>query len=308
MQERLRTDPEAVAMIEDYRNRFSSAPIGVWIDCIDDFVGIGFGGVSGKFSHTEVHQDGTGSSADEDETIKFEWRRVRERVIEVRCIDRIPAPDNWTAEEIAEDRQWQQVEYDFVVPELVNVPTITDVYRTDDANFPIGTALYRCQFLECFNYRFGGLLRFGGVTPKNPVAAVSKEPGWSMTRMITVLTILIATCGWVFLASEYAKRVEGWEPVGKQIIRGRISLLIASVVGAASMVIKGIMEIPNAVAVVQFSLANRIETVNALAVILILIIAGGFGAKALEKRLESPYKKPQSVAADSRAADAGGDS
>ena len=137
---------------------------------------------------------------------------------------------------------------------------------------------------------------------------MSKERGWSMTRMITVLTILIAMCGWVFLASEYAKSVEGWEPVGKEIIHDRISLLIASVIAAASMVIKGIMEIPNAVAVVQFSLANRIETVNTLAVILVLIISAGFGLKALEKRLESPYKRPQSVAADSGAVDAGGES
>ena len=170
MEERLRTDSAALAMIEDYRKRFSSALIGVWVDCIDQFIGIGFGGVSGKFSRTEVREDGTGCSADEEELVKFEWRRVRERVIEVRCVGRDPAPVGWTDEEIAEDREWQQVEYDFVVPELVNSPTITDVSRTDDANFPVGTAIYRYQFLECFTYRFGGLLRFEEVTQGNLVA------------------------------------------------------------------------------------------------------------------------------------------
>src|SRR5690242_193989 len=90
MQIKLRTDFEALAMIEDYRKRFSSAPIGIWDDCIDEFIGMGFGGVSGKFSQSQIRQDGTGTSEDEDETIKFEWRPVRERVIEVRCIERIP--------------------------------------------------------------------------------------------------------------------------------------------------------------------------------------------------------------------------
>lgn len=175
LHKRLRTDPDAEAMIADYRARFSAAPIGVWVDCIDEFMGIGFAGVSGKYCWTEIREDGTGTTADEAETIKFEWRPIRERVIEVRCIERIPAPEGWTEEEIAEDRQWEQVEYDFVVPELVHQPTITDVYRPREGDVPVGADRYSYQFLECLAYRFSGLLRLSEHAPGND-AAVADHP------------------------------------------------------------------------------------------------------------------------------------
>jgi hypothetical protein len=154
----IRTDARALAMVGEYRRRFSSAPIGTWVDCIDNFIGMGFSGVSGKFSDCIFFEDGTGTTADEDERILFEWRAVADRVIELRCIERIPGPEGWTEQEYEEDRQWHRVEYDFVVPTEVNVPTIVDAEQLTKYQDRGACDL---QFLECFAFRFSGALRLG---------------------------------------------------------------------------------------------------------------------------------------------------
>ncbi|MDB5343043.1 MAG: hypothetical protein JWP89_1420 [Schlesneria sp.] len=154
----IRTDATALAMVGEYRRRFSSAPIGTWVDCIDNFIGMGFSGVSGKFSDSVFFEDGTGTTADADERILFEWRAVGDRVIELRCIEHIPALEGWTEQEYEEDRQWHRVEYDFVVPTEVNVPTIVDAEQLTKYQHRGARNL---QFLECITYRFGGPLRLG---------------------------------------------------------------------------------------------------------------------------------------------------
>lgn len=154
----IRIDAEAMAMIADHRQRFSSAPLGVWGDCIDEWMGFGFGGVSGKFSATTFTADGKGLWEGEYESIRFEWRTIGERVIEVRCMEHIPAPEGWTDEEMAEDQQWHRVAYDFVVPKLVGRPTIFDVDERDVTQILDGTIdpFFHLGFLTCFGVRFGG--------------------------------------------------------------------------------------------------------------------------------------------------------
>jgi hypothetical protein len=178
----IRTDARALAMIEEYRGRFSSAPIGTWVDCIDNFMGMGFSGVSGKFAQATFLEDGTGSTADEDERLLFEWKRVGDRIIDVRCIEHIPALEGWTEEELEEDRQWHRVEYDFVVPAAVNVPTIVDASQLVMQDCGLGAM--GLQFLQCLTYRFSGALRLQehsqGQLPRLLFVAVSptKKAWW----------------------------------------------------------------------------------------------------------------------------------
>jgi hypothetical protein len=156
----IKTDPQALALIDEYRRRFSSAPIGMWVDCYDEFMGSGFGGVSGKFGETVFLADGTGRSADEYETTAFEWRPVSHRVIEVRCVERIPGANGGAVEKCGEHQPWQRVEYDFVVPRFVNVPTIFDATAGNAIRIAYGTInpFVDLTFLACLD-RVSGTLR-----------------------------------------------------------------------------------------------------------------------------------------------------
>lgn len=134
--------------IDEYRRKFCSAPIGTWTDCIDEQIGLGFSGVSGKFSETIFTDDGKGRWRCEDEEVVFDWQPVGERTIRVRCLEHIPPLEGWTDEELEEDRQWHHVEYDFMLPQYTRQPVIYDVEPKSITDNP--------KFLGCFGYRFGG--------------------------------------------------------------------------------------------------------------------------------------------------------
>ena len=158
--EGIMTDPQALAMIEEFRVRFSSAPIGVWDDCVDSYFGMGFAGVTGHSSRATFTQDGKGQCIGENETVHFIWQSVSDRVIDVRCVERIPPLENWTSEEIEEDQQWHRVEYDFVVPQYVNVPVIFDVEDRNRAKILDGTVKpSEFWFLQCFSCLWVGPLK-----------------------------------------------------------------------------------------------------------------------------------------------------
>lgn len=144
--------------IEAYRERFAHGPIGLWVDTIDDDMGMGFAGVSGKSSETLFRDDGTGRFVSEDEVIHFAWRCLGDRVIEVQCLEHIPPLEGYTEEELAEDRQWHRVEYDFMVPRYLKRPVIFDVGRETQTRVLDGTInpTLELEFLECFGGRFGG--------------------------------------------------------------------------------------------------------------------------------------------------------
>jgi hypothetical protein len=156
----IKTDPESLSLVDEYRRRFSSAPIGVWLDCYDELMGTGFGGVSGKFEETTFFPDGTGRANGEYEAITFQWRPVGDRVIEVRCVECVAAANGGTVEKCAEDQHWQRVEYDFIVPRFVNVPTIFDVTAGAANRIADGSIdpFKDLNSLGCLN-RAGGTLR-----------------------------------------------------------------------------------------------------------------------------------------------------
>lgn len=159
----IRTDPAAIALIDEYRRRFSSGPVGVWVDCYDEFMGTGFRSFSGKKSEITFGADGTGRSLDEEETIVFEWRAVGDRVIEVRCVERIPAPQGWSDEEFTEDREWRRLEYDFLVLKEVDAPSIFEVGNENARQIAAGSidAFSGLDFLTCLS-RFGAVHRLRG--------------------------------------------------------------------------------------------------------------------------------------------------
>ncbi len=144
--------------IEAYRERFFHGPVGLWVDTIDDDMGTGFAGVSGKSSETLFRDDGTGRFVSEYEEIRFAWRSIGDRVIEVQCLEHIPPLEGYTDEELAEDRQWHRVEYDFMVPRYLKRPGIFDVGRETQTRVLDGTInpTLELDFLECFGGRFGG--------------------------------------------------------------------------------------------------------------------------------------------------------
>lgn len=171
--EGIRMDPQAASMIEEYRARYSTAPIGIWIDCVDEYYGCGFGGLTGNCSKAIFKEDGTGQCSGKYETILFQWRTVGERVIEVRCFEHIPPLEGYTEDEIAEDQQWYRVEYDFVVPQYVNEPAIFDVTSHKSASILDGSIKPAAElsFLECFCCLGNGpLQRSRELLPQTPIA------------------------------------------------------------------------------------------------------------------------------------------
>ena len=144
--------------IEAYRERFAHGPVGLWVATIDDYMGMGFAGVSGKSSETLFRDDGTGRFVSEYEEIHFAWRCLGDRVIEVQCLEHIPPVEVYTDEELAEDRQWHRVEYDFMIPSYLKCPVIFDVAHDTSARILEGTInpFLHLDFLECFGGRFGG--------------------------------------------------------------------------------------------------------------------------------------------------------
>lgn len=157
----IRTDLRARAMIDEYRARYSLAPIGVWDDCVDKYFGIGFAGCTGHSSKAIFANDGSGQCIGEDETVHFVWKSVGDRVVEVRCVERIPPLENCTAEELEEDSQWHRVEYDFIVPTYLSTPVIYDVQDHNRAAILDGTAdPSQLGFLQCFCCLWNGPLKF----------------------------------------------------------------------------------------------------------------------------------------------------
>lgn len=144
--------------VEAYRQRFANGPVGLWVDTIDDYMGMGFAGISGKSSETLFRDDGSGRFVSEYEEIRFAWRNIGDRVIEVQCLEHIPPLEGYTEEELAEDRQWHCVEYDFMIPSYLKCPVIFDLNEATQSRVLDGTIdpFLQLDFLECFGGRFGG--------------------------------------------------------------------------------------------------------------------------------------------------------
>ena len=157
----IRTDPKAQAMLAEYRARFSASPVGVWVDSVDDYFGIGFGGCTGNTSRAVFTNDGNGQCSGRDETVIFVWKSVSDRVIDVRCVERIPPSEGYTYEELEEERQWNRIAYDFVVPKYANVPVIYEATDLTNRSLLDGTVEpFQLSFLNCFCCLGFGPLKF----------------------------------------------------------------------------------------------------------------------------------------------------
>lgn len=154
MRKVIRTDAAALQIIEEFRRQFSNGPIRHWTDCIDAYMGDGFSGLTGHFAETIFTGDGRGRWVNEDETILFEWRSAGVRTLEIRCLEHIPPLEDCTEEELAEDKMWHCIEFDFVVPRYVGQPVIFDfdpavAHMIQDGTLePYGNI----GFLQCFGY------------------------------------------------------------------------------------------------------------------------------------------------------------
>jgi hypothetical protein len=126
-----------------------------------------------------------------------------------------------------------------------------------------------------------------------------KKRGWSITAVVAVCMCLIAVFGWIVLAAEYAKEVEGVKfrgyvtpgPTG----RGQAGTALAEAVcGLIDASLNGVREIANAPSVILFSLTRR--TWATVGFVVIECLAAVFGAllKRLEKTLAEPPKVKRS--------------
>lgn len=119
---------------------------------------------------------------------------------------------------------------------------------------------------------------------------MSDDKGLSIKAVVGLLVAVVLMISWSFLAAEYAKEVQAWEPAGQGLIRGRASFLWASIVAMCSMFYNGLQQIPNVIEVTRFSLLDRFWAVVATLVVIGLLIAGGIGVARLERSLDAPKK------------------
>ncbi len=126
-----------------------------------------------------------------------------------------------------------------------------------------------------------------------------KKRGWSVTFVVGVSMCVIAVFGWIVLAAEYAKEVEGVKfrgyvtpgPTG----RGQAGTALAEAVcGLIDTSLNGVREIANAPSVILFNLTRRTWVTIAFVVIECLAAASGIYLKRLEKTLEETPKVKRS--------------
>lgn len=127
-----------------------------------------------------------------------------------------------------------------------------------------------------------------------------QKRGWSITAVVAVCMCLIAVFGWIMLAAEYAKEVEGVKfrgyvtPGGTTRGQAMGSTLVEAVCGLIDASLNGVREIANAPSVILFSLTRRTLTTIAFVVIECLAAVSGVLLKRLEKTLEEPPKVKRS--------------
>ena len=98
--------------VESMRRRFSRSLIGRWTTQTGTFDMIA--------QHWEIRADGsglfvdTGSCGHPRSETRFEWRQRAERVFELRLIEFIALQSGQESELADEEREWQQVPYDFI--------------------------------------------------------------------------------------------------------------------------------------------------------------------------------------------------
>ena len=94
-----------------------------------------------------------------------------------------------------------------------------------------------------------------------------QKRGWSITAVVAVCMCLIAVFGWIVLAAEYAKEVEGVKfrgyvtPGGTTRGQAMGSTLVEAVCGAIDASINGAREIANAPSVFLFEAAPDVGVI-----------------------------------------------
>jgi hypothetical protein len=123
-----------------------------------------------------------------------------------------------------------------------------------------------------------------------------KKQHWSIKSVVVVLMLVIAAFGWLVLAAEYAKGVEGLKFSGYLKLpdsikrRGPTESLADAVGGAIDSTGNAFRQIPNAPAVVLFSIRHRTWTVIGFVTIECLVVAIGVVVNRLEKTLAEPRR------------------
>lgn len=121
---------------------------------------------------------------------------------------------------------------------------------------------------------------------------MAANPNWSVKRIVVLLMLVIAGIGWLVFSADYARAVEGWKPPvvkAEPGSRGSGKALVDAVLGATSSIENAVRQVPNAPAVVYFSVTKRIWTVVGFLIIESLPIAFGMGLTRLGTELDKPY-------------------
>jgi hypothetical protein len=125
-----------------------------------------------------------------------------------------------------------------------------------------------------------------------------KKQYWSIKSVVAALVLVIAAFGWLVLAAEYAKKVEGLKLSGYLKLpesikrRGPTESLADAVGGAIDSTRNAFHQIPNAPAVMLFGIRHRTWTVIGFVTIECLVVAIGVFVNRLEKTLNEPRGRP----------------
>ncbi len=93
---------EMAVQIDDYRTRYSTAPLGAWATAQGTFDVVSHDTFTFYADHTGLIQYGSAFSGESE--VRFEWREKGERLIELRYVDE---------DDANEDELWDKVAYDF---------------------------------------------------------------------------------------------------------------------------------------------------------------------------------------------------
>jgi hypothetical protein len=119
---------------------------------------------------------------------------------------------------------------------------------------------------------------------------------WSIKSVVAAIVLVIAAFGWLALAAEYAKEVEGLKFSGYLKLpdsikrRGATESLADAIGGAIDSTRNAFHQIPNAPAVILFSIRHRTWTTIGFATVECLVVAIGVFVNRLEKTLDEPRR------------------
>jgi hypothetical protein len=119
---------------------------------------------------------------------------------------------------------------------------------------------------------------------------------WSIKSVVAAIVLVIAAFGWLVLAAEYAKEVEGLKFSGYLKLpdsikrRGATESLADAIGGAIDSTRNAFHQIPNAPAVILFSIRHRTWTTIGFVTIECLVVAIGVFVNRLEKTLDEPRR------------------